>query len=155
MQTITPSLWFDKNCEEAMNYYVSVFPNSKIVSIRRYPEGFTEGPMAGMSGKVLTGIFELNGQHFMALDGGPVFKFNEAVSFTVPCKDQAEIDYYWEKLSAVPESEQCGWAKDKFGLSWQVIPDNMGDLLKNDKALQVMLQMKKIDIKTLEEAGKE
>jgi predicted 3-demethylubiquinone-9 3-methyltransferase (glyoxalase superfamily) len=162
MQKIMPSLWFDKEAEEAMEYYVSAFngaPNkkveSKIVTIKRYPEGVKEGPMAGMGGKVLTGIFELDGQRYMCLDGGPLFKFNESVSFVVNCKDQEEIDYFWEKLSAVPESEQCGWCKDKFGLSWQIVPENMGDLLKNDKALQAMLKMHKIDIAKLEEAGKE
>ena len=115
VRNITPSLWFDNNSEEAMNYYVSVFPNSKIEMIRRYPEGVTEGPMEGMGGKVLTGIFELNGQRFMALDGGPIFKFNEAVSFYVECETQEEIDHYWSKLSTVPEAEQCGWCKDQFG----------------------------------------
>jgi predicted 3-demethylubiquinone-9 3-methyltransferase (glyoxalase superfamily) len=150
MQKITTSLWFDKNAEEAMNFYVEVFNNSpnkksesKIEIIKRYPEGFTEGPMAGMSGKVLTGIFELDGQ------------FNEAVSLMISCRDQEEVDYFWGKLSAVKESEQCGWCKDKFGLSWQVVPHNMGELLKNDKAMQAMLKMKKINIKELEETGKE
>jgi predicted 3-demethylubiquinone-9 3-methyltransferase (glyoxalase superfamily) len=159
MQKIMPSLWFDKEAEEAMEFYVSVFngaPNkkaeSKIVTIKRYPEGATEGPMAGMGGKVLTGIFELDGLRYMCLDGGPIFKFNESVSFVVNCKDQEEIDYFWEKLSAVPESEQCGWCKDKFGLSWQIVPENMGELLKSDKALQVLLKMHKINIKELEEA---
>jgi predicted 3-demethylubiquinone-9 3-methyltransferase (glyoxalase superfamily) len=162
MQKITPSLWFDREAEEAMEYYVSVFngsPNkkteSKIVDIKRYPGGFSEGPMADMEGKVLTGIFELEGQRYICLDGGPIFKFNESVSFMVSCKDQEEIDYYWGKLSHVKESEQCGWCKDKFGLSWQIIPENMGDLLKNNKALQAMLKMHKISIKELEKAGKE
>ena len=131
MQKINPCLWFDKNCEEAMNFYVSVFPNSKIITIKRYPDGATEGPMVGMDGKVLAGIFELDGQRFMALDGGPVFKFNEAVSLVVNCKDQDEIDYFWEKLSAVPGAEQCGWLKDKFGLSWQIVPENMGELIRS------------------------
>jgi predicted 3-demethylubiquinone-9 3-methyltransferase (glyoxalase superfamily) len=159
MQKIIPSLWFDKNAEQAMEYYVKVFngsPNkkaeSKIVSIKRYPEGAKEGPMAGMGGKVLTGIFELEGQRYVCLDGGPIFKFNESVSFMISCKDQEEIDYFWSKLSHVKESEQCGWCKDEFGLSWQVIPENMGELLKSDKALQVMLKMHKINIKELEEA---
>jgi predicted 3-demethylubiquinone-9 3-methyltransferase (glyoxalase superfamily) len=162
MQKIIPSLWFDKEAEEAMGFYVSVFngsPNkkteSKIVSIKRYPEDVKEGPMAGMGGKVLTGIFELEGQRYACLDGGPIFKFNESVSFVVNCQDQEEIDYFFEKLSAVPESEQCGWCKDKFGLSWQIIPENMGELLKSPEALQAMLKMKKINIKELEEAGKE
>jgi predicted 3-demethylubiquinone-9 3-methyltransferase (glyoxalase superfamily) len=161
-QKITTSLWFDKNAEEAMNYYVSVFndsPNkkteSKIISIKRYPGGFSEGPMADMEGKVLTGIFELEDQRYVCLDGGPIFKFNESVSFMVACHDQEEIDYFWSKLSAVKESEQCGWCKDRFGLSWQVIPENMGDLLKNNNAVQVMLKMHKIDIAELEKAGKE
>jgi predicted 3-demethylubiquinone-9 3-methyltransferase (glyoxalase superfamily) len=161
-QKITTSLWFDKNAEEAMNYYVSVFndsPNkkteSKIVSIKRYPGGFSEGPMADMEGKVLTGIFELEDQRYVCLDGGPIFKFNESVSFMVACHDQEEIDYFWSKLSAVKESEQCGWCKDRFGLSWQVIPENMGDLLKNNNAVQAMLKMHKIDIAELEKAGKE
>lgn len=157
MQKITPFLWFDKEAEEAMNYYVSVFKNSKILTIKRYPEGIKEGPMKGMGGKVLTGVFELNGQKFMALDGGPIFKFNESVSFLVECKDQEEIDYYWERLSAVPASEQCGWCKDKYGLSWQIVPD-MGEFLsgpdteKSGRALQAMLQMKKIDIAGLKKA---
>ena len=160
-QKIIPSLWFDKNAEEAMEFYVSVFngsPNkkseSKIVSIKRYPGGVKEGPMAGMDGKVLGGVFELEGQEYMCLDGGPIFKFNEAISFMIGCKDQEELDYFWDKLSHVPESEQCGWCKDKFGLSWQIIPENMGELLKTDGALQAMLKMHKIDIKGLEEAGR-
>ncbi len=158
MQKITPSLWFDDNAEEAMNYYVSVFKDARIVSIKRYPEGITEGPMAGMGGKVLTGIFELAGQQFTALDGGPIFKFNESVSFQVDCADQAEIDYYWEKLSAVPESEQCGWVKDKFGLSWQIVPTAVMDKIMNGpdadtKVWPIFLQMKKIDIAALEQAA--
>jgi predicted 3-demethylubiquinone-9 3-methyltransferase (glyoxalase superfamily) len=160
MQKITPSLWFDKNAEEAMEYYVATFngsPNkkseSKIVTIKRYPDGITEGPMAGMDGKVLTGIFELEGQRYMCLDGGPLFKFNESVSFMVTCKDQAEIDYYWSKLSAMPESEQCGWCKDQFGLSWQIVPENMGELIESPKALQAMLKMHKINIQELKDAA--
>lgn len=159
MQKITPFLWFDKNAEEAMNFYASVFKNSRIVSIERYPEGYTEGPMAGMAGKVLTGIFELEGQRFMCLDGGPIFKFNESISFYVECQDQAEVDYYWEKLSAVPESEQCGWLKDKFGVSWQIIPKQLGELLsspdkeKSRRVMEVMLKQKKIVISELEAAA--
>ncbi|MBX4199324.1 VOC family protein [Candidatus Saccharibacteria bacterium] len=159
MQKISPSLWFDKNAEEAMNFYVEVFngsPNkkseSKIDTIKRYPGGYSEGPMAGMEGKVLTGVFELEGQSFTCLDGGPIFKFNEAISLQIACQDQAEIDYFYEKLSAVPESEVCGWCKDKFGLSWQVIPENMGELLASKSAIDVMLKMKKIIIKDLEAA---
>ena len=162
MQKITPSLWFDNNAEEAMNFYIEVFngsPNkkteSKIETIKPYPGGYKQGPMANMEGKVLTGIFELDGQRFMCLDGGPIFKFNEAISLMVSCADQAEIDYFWEKLSAVPDSEQCGWLKDKFGLSWQIVPENMGELLKTQSAINAMLKMKKIDIKTLEKANQE
>ncbi len=158
MQKITPFLWFDKNAEEAMNYYVSIFKTARIISISRYPEGYTEGPLAGMGGKVLTAIFELEDQRFMALDGGPVFKFNEAVSFYVECQTQEEVDYYWDKLSAVPKSEQCGWLKDKFGVSWQIIPRQLGELLndpdkeKANRVMQAMLQMKKIDIEALTQA---
>ncbi len=158
MQKITPSLWFDNNAEEAMDYYTSVFKDSRVVTLRRYPEGYTEGPLAGMGGKVLYGEFELNGQTFVCLDGGPIFKFNEAVSFMIDCVDQAEVDYYWGKLSAVPESEQCGWCKDKFGISWQVIPRRLGELMndpdkeKADRAMQAMLQMKKLVVADLEKA---
>lgn len=158
VRNITPSLWFDNNCEEAMNYYVSVFPNSKIEMIRRYPEGVTEGPMEGMGGKVLTGIFELNGQRFMALDGGPIFKFNEAVSFYVECETQEEIDHYWSKLSTVPEAEQCGWCKDQFGLSWQIAPKVLGELMNDEDSEKVarvtaaFMNMKKFDIAKLKAA---
>jgi predicted 3-demethylubiquinone-9 3-methyltransferase (glyoxalase superfamily) len=158
MQKITPFLWFDKNAEEAINFYTSIFKNSKIVSIQRYPEGYTEGPMAGMGGKVLTAVFELQGQRFMALDGGPIFKFNESISFYVECADQEEVDYYWEKLSAVPESEQCGWLKDKYGMSWQIIPKKLGELMsdpdpeKSRRVMNAMLKMKKIEVNELERA---
>jgi predicted 3-demethylubiquinone-9 3-methyltransferase (glyoxalase superfamily) len=164
-QKITPFLWFNTQTEEAMNFYVEVFngsPNkqaeSKIVSIQRYPEGGT-GPMEGMGGKVLTGVFELAGQRCMALDGGPIFKFTEATSFYVECADQAEVDYFWEKLSASPENEQCGWLRDKYGLSWQIIPTALGELMSDpDKAkagrvMEAMLKMKKIVIKDLEDAA--
>ncbi len=162
MQKITPFLWFDKEAEEAMNFYVSVFKespakdgeDSEIVDIRRYPEGYSEGPMANMQGKVLTAVFKLAGQKLMCLDGGPIFKFNEAVSLYVECADQEEIDYFWGKLSAVPKSEQCGWLKDKYGLSWQIIPKNMGELLKSKAAVDAMLKMKKIDIQGLNNAAK-
>jgi len=158
MQKITPFLWFDRNAEEAMNFYTSVFKDGKIISIQRYPDGPLEGPMKGFEGKVLTGIFELKGQRFMALDGGPVFKFNESISMYVECEDQEEVDYLWEKLSAVSESEQCGWLKDKFGLSWQIIPKVMvemisdADTAKSGRVMQAMLKMKKIDIKALQQA---
>lgn len=158
MQKITPSLWFDKNAEEAMNYYVSVFKNSKILNIDRYPDESLDKHFEGMSGKVINGEFELDGQRFICLDGGPLFKFNEAISFTVVCEDQAEVDYCWEKLSAVPESEQCGWCKDKFGLSWQIIPKRMGELFsdpdreKANRAIQAMMKMHKLDVAELEAA---
>lgn len=157
MQKITPFLWFDLNAEEAMNFYTSVFKNSKIKSINRYgPEG---AKVSGVpEGTVMTGTIEIEGQTFMVLNGGPVFKFTEAVSFVVDCKDQAEVDYYWEKLSAHPESEQCGWLKDKFGLSWQIVPSDLGKLMsdpdpiKAGRVMAAMLKMKKIDIAELEKA---
>lgn len=157
-QKITPFLWFDKNAEEAMKFYTSVFKDGKIISIQYYPEGSQEEHMKGMEGNVLTGIFEIAGQRFMALDGGPLFKFNESISFYVECDGQDEVDYFWEKLSAVPESEQCGWLKDKFGVSWQIIPKQMGELLsspepeKAGRAVHAMMQMKKIDLAKLREA---
>lgn len=155
MKKIVPSLWFgDNNCEEAIRYYVSVFPNSQILHIERYPDESLDEHFRGMSGKVITAEFMLNGQKFLALDGGPIFHFNEAISLMVECDDQKEIDYYWEKLSHVPESEQCGWVKDKFGLSWQIVPYNMGELIKTDAQMQCMMKMKKIVIKELEEAGR-
>ena len=159
MHNITPFLWFDRNAEEAMQFYTSIFKHSRIVDIRRYPEGITEGPMAGFDGKVLTGVFELEGQTFMALDGGPVFAPSGAVSFLVQCADQEEIDYYWQKLGegGDPAAQQCGWLKDKYGFSWQIVPDmsrwfNEKDTQKSDRAMQAMLQMKKIDIAALEAA---
>jgi predicted 3-demethylubiquinone-9 3-methyltransferase (glyoxalase superfamily) len=163
MQKITTFLWFDKDTEEAMNFYVDVFKDSpskeaadsEVVDIVRYPSGYNEGPMANMEGKVLNGTFKLAGQKFYALDGGPIFKFNEAISLYIECEDQAEIDYFFEKFSAVPESEQCGWLKDKYGLSWQIIPKNMGELLKTKPQIDAMLRMKKINIAELEAAGKE
>ncbi len=165
MQKIVPSLWFDKETEEAVNFYVSLFNGSphkgaasRIISLKRYEKGMEVPGADEMEGKVLTAIFELNGQRFMALDGGPIFKFNEAVSFYVECEDQAEVDYFWERLSAVPESEQCGWLKDRFGLSWQIVPKQMGDLLtspnkeKSLAAMNVMLKMKKLVIADLQRA---
>ena len=165
IQTIVPSLWFDKETEEAINFYVSTFNgsphkgrDSKIISITRYEKGMDVPGADQMEGKVLTAIFELNGQRFMALDGGPIFKFNEAVSFYVECEDQEEVDYFWKRLSAIPEAEQCGWLKDKFGLSWQIIPKQLGELLGNpirQKALaatNALLTMKKIVIADLQRA---
>jgi|SRR5690606_33525087 len=166
MQKIVPSLWFDNNCEEAVNYYISVFngspsktADSKIISLQRYEEGMQTPGIEQMLGKVLTVIFELNGQRFMALDGGPYFKFNEAISLHVECEDQAEVDYFWEKLSQVPESEECGWVKDKFGLSWQIVPKRLSELLqdpdkeKAHRVMNAMLQMKKIIVEDLEKAA--
>lgn len=152
MQKIMPGLWFDSNCEEAMNFYVSVFPNSRITSIMYYPREASDPHLQGMDGKVLHGEFELAGQKFTALDGGPLFKFNEATSFVINCEDQEEIDYYWEKLSTVPEAEQCGWCKDKYGVSWQIIPEKMAELVSTPTALDAMMKMKKIDIVKLEQA---
>ena len=153
MQKIVPCLWFDDNAEEAMNYYVGVFKNSKINSIERYPDESLSEHFKGMSGKVINGEFELDGVKFICLDGGPVFKLSEAVSLTIFCKDQAEIDYYWEKLSHVPTSEQCGWCKDKFGLSWQIMPSNIAELLKSPAQIQAYMKMGKIDIAALAAAS--
>ena len=158
MQKISPSLWFNDNAEEAMNFYTTVFKDSRIVSIKRYPEGYSEGPLAGMGGKVLNGIFEIEGQQFFCLDGGPLFTFNESISFLIDAETQEEVDYYWDRLSAVPESEQCGWLKDKFGISWQVVPKRLGELLndpdqeKAARVMDVMLKQKKIVIAELEAA---
>jgi len=141
-----------------MQFYTSIFKDSKIVSIKRYPDGPLEGPMQGFEGKVLTGVFELFGQRFMALDGGPYFQPTPATSFYVECETQEEVDTYWNKLSADPASEQCGWLKDTFGFSWQIIPKTLPDLLndpeskKAGQVMQAMLQMKKIDIVGLQKA---
>jgi predicted 3-demethylubiquinone-9 3-methyltransferase (glyoxalase superfamily) len=161
MQKITPCLWFDKNAEEAMKFYVEVFngspgkrAESKISSIRRYEKGMQTPGMPDMEGQVLTGIFELDGQEFMCLDGGKQqWQFNEAISMVVWCQDQAEIDYFTEKLSAVPEAEICGWLKDKYGLSWQINPRNIEDLLKTTAQINALLKMKKIIIADLENAA--
>lgn len=146
LQKITPNLWFDGNAKEAVEFYISVFPDSKVIATSYYPkEGLLEfqKPLAG---KELTIDFELSGNRFTAINAGPEFKFNEAVSFSISCEDQDEIDYYWEKLSYVPEAEQCGWCKDKYGLSWQVVPKNMEDLMKGPDAFANLLQMKKLVI---------
>jgi predicted 3-demethylubiquinone-9 3-methyltransferase (glyoxalase superfamily) len=167
MQKVTTFLWFDRNAEEAMNYYVSVFngnPNkkteSKVITIKKYPDGPLEGPMAGFEGKVLTGVFELEGQQFMALDGGPIFKFSESVSILVDCKDQAEIDYFWDKFIADGGVEsQCGWLKDKYGFSWQISPPMeqffRDDSMSSKKVMHELLKMKKIVIADLEKAARE
>jgi predicted 3-demethylubiquinone-9 3-methyltransferase (glyoxalase superfamily) len=161
MQKITPFLWFDTQCEEALQFYVSIFKSAKIVSIKRYPDGPLEGPMKGMEGKVLTAVFELEGQTFMALDGGPFFKPSAAVSFYVECGSQEEIDHYWNALAegGDPNAQQCGWLQDKYGFSWQIIPALLPKLLsdpdpvKANRVMQAMLQMKKIDMAGLEEAA--
>lgn len=145
-QKITPNLWFDGNAKEAVDFYVSVFPNSKVVATSYYPKEGLADFQKPLAGKVLTVDFELDGQRFTAINAGPEFKFTEAVSFSISCADQAEIDYYWGKLSTVPESEQCGWCKDQYGLSWQVVPANMEDLMNKPDAFANMMQMKKIEI---------
>ena len=158
-QRITPCLWFDTQAEDAANYYVGIFRNSKVTLITRYgKEGFEVHHRP--AGSVMAVQFELDGQTFTALNGGPQFKFNEAISFQVNCKDQAEIDYYWEKLGAGgdPRAQVCGWLKDKFGLSWQVVwPDmekmfTQGDSAAAGRAMNAMLQMKKIDIAAMKRA---
>lgn len=161
LQKITPNLWFDGNAKEAVDFYVSVFPESEIVSTSYYP---TEGLLdfqQPLAGKELTVEFSLAGQTFVAINAGSEFKFNESVSFSIGCKDQEEIDYYWEKLSRVPESEQCGWCKDQYGLSWQVVPERIDQLMLdqngqyNPKAFQAMMEMKKIDVAGLKRAAAE
>ncbi|MBK7882897.1 MAG: VOC family protein [Chitinophagaceae bacterium] len=159
MQKITPNLWFDTQAEEAANYYTSIFKNSSIGKISYFgKEGYEIHKMP--EGTVMVIEFELEGQKFIGLNGGPVFKFNEAVSFIVNCENQEEVDYYWDKLSAGGEknAQQCGWLKDKFGLSWQIVPTILAELMtnkdkeKSGRVMSAMLQMKKIDIKTLEQA---
>ena len=153
MQKITPFLWFDGKAEEAMNFYTSIFKNSKTGSISRYGEG---GPAP--KGTVMSATFQLEGQDFIALNGGPMFTFSPAISFFVSCETQEEIDELWEKLSEGGEKQRCGWLKDKYGLSWQIVPPVLGKLLqdkdgeKSKKVMQAMMKMDKIDIKTLEQA---
>jgi predicted 3-demethylubiquinone-9 3-methyltransferase (glyoxalase superfamily) len=153
MPKITPFLWFDTQAEEAAEFYVSIFKNSKIVKTAPYGEA---GP--GPAGSVMTVAFELDGQPFIALNAGPQFKFSEAISFSVDCKTQGEVDEYWEKLSAGGEEGPCGWLKDRYGLSWQVNPHILGEMLsdpdpaKAKRVMGAMLKMKKIDIAALEEA---
>lgn len=161
MQKITPCLWFDNQAEEAANLYTSIFKNSKIGNISRYgKEGYE---IHGREeGTVLTVDFEIEGQRFTCLNGGPVFKFNEAISFVVHCKTQKEVDYYWEKLSEGGDerAQQCGWLKDKYGVSWQIVPDVLGEMLqdidqnKSERVMKSLLQMKKLDIEKLKRAYK-
>ena len=155
MQRITPFLWFNNNAEEAMNLYCSVFKNSKVGRVTRYGDA---GP--GPKGTVMSATFELEGQEFFALNGGPQFPFTEAVSFYVHCANQAEVDYYWEKLMAGGgKPSRCGWLKDRFGLSWQIVPTRLGELLgdqdpgRASRAMQAMLKMHKIDVAALERAA--
>ena len=149
MQKITPNLWFDGNAKQAVDFYVSVFPNSKILSTENYPQSTEEGLadfQKDLAGQVLAIEFELDGVRFTAINAGPEFHFSEAVSFAIACEDQAEIDYFWEKLSSVPESEQCGWCKDTYGLSWQVLPKNMEELMQKPHAFSTLMRQKKIVI---------
>src|SRR5215467_14657463 len=155
MPKVTPFLWFDNNAEEAVKFYTSIFKNSKIGSTSRYGDA---GP--GPKGSVMTISFSIEGQDYTALNGGPIFKFNESVSFVVHCKDQQEVDYYWEKLSADGGKEvECGWVKDKFGLSWQIVPDALMELIsekdpaQSSRVMKALLQMKKLDIAKLKEAA--
>jgi predicted 3-demethylubiquinone-9 3-methyltransferase (glyoxalase superfamily) len=153
MQKISPFLWFNDNAEEAMNFYVSIFKNSKIINVSRYGEA---GP--GPAGTVMVGKFQIEGQEFHALNGGPVFTFTPAISFLVNCETQQEVDELWDKLSNGGETLQCGWLKDKFGVSWQIIPEALGDLMsdpdpeKSGRVMKAMLQMTKIDIAGLQRA---
>lgn len=146
---ITPNLWFDHNAKEAVDFYTSVFPDSKITAIQYYPNSEAEGLadfQKDLAGKELTINFELNGNQFAAINADDHFKFTEAVSFVVECEDQEEIDYFWSKLSAHPEFEQCGWCKDAYGLSWQIIPKNMGELMQRPGAYAHLMEMKKLVI---------
>ncbi len=153
MQKITPFLWFDSNAEEAMNFYVSIFKNSKVLKVTRYGEA---GP--GPKGTVMSATFQLKGQDFFALNGGPLFSFTPAISFFVNCETQQEVDELWEKLSEGGQKERCGWLKDKYGLSWQIIPSALDEMLgdkdpaKASRVMHAMLQMNKIDIKGLKQA---
>jgi predicted 3-demethylubiquinone-9 3-methyltransferase (glyoxalase superfamily) len=148
---ITPFLWFDSNAEQAVNFYLSVFKNSRRLGELRSSADTPSGP----KGMVLTISFELDGQKFTALNGGPYYKFNESVSFVVRCDTQAEIDYYYSKLLEGGSESQCGWLKDKFGLSWQVVPARIGELVSHPKALQAMLGMKKLNVAELERAARD
>ena len=149
---IRPYLWFHDSAQEAMEYYVSVFPNSSIDQVTLYPDENLSEHFEGMGGKVINGEFTLNGTRFGCIDGGPAFTFNEAVSFVIECEDQAEIDHYWQALSAVPDAEACGWCKDRFGVSWQVVPADLTRLMERPEQTQALMQMKKIVIAELENA---
>src|SRR5438128_2638881 len=160
MQKITPFMWFDDKAEEAVNFYTSIFRDSKIKNVSRYGDDGAE--VSGRpQGSVMTVAFELNGQDFIALNGGPVFQFTEAISFLVNCETQAEVDELWEKLSDGGRIMQCGWLTDKYGVTWQIIPTALGELLQNkdseksQRAMRAMLQMKKIDIEQLRQASEQ
>jgi predicted 3-demethylubiquinone-9 3-methyltransferase (glyoxalase superfamily) len=157
MQKITPFLWFNNEAEEAANFYTSIFNNSKITTVTRYSDAASQA--AGMpKGSVMTVAFQIEGENFTAINGGPVFKFTEAISFVINCETQKEIDYYWERLSegGDPKAQQCGWLKDKYGLSWQIVPSQLGELMsdssKAGRVMSALLQMKKPDLRTLQEA---
>jgi predicted 3-demethylubiquinone-9 3-methyltransferase (glyoxalase superfamily) len=159
MQKITPFLWFNDNAEEAVKFYTSIFKNSKIGKIARYDKA-GEKAAGRPAGSVMTVEFQLQGQEFVALNGGPHFKFTPAISFVVNCKTQAEVDYYWKKLSAGGKEVQCGWVTDKYGVSWQIVPTILSELLsgkdkaKSERVMEAMLKMIKLDIKKLEQAAK-
>ena len=152
-QKITPNLWFDGNAEEAANFYVDVFDDGRITKVSHYPEG------SESAGKVVTVEWELNGQTFIGINGGPQFKFDEAVSFMITCKDQAEVDYYWERLTDGGAESKCGWLSDRFGLSWQVVPEGIEELFsdpdrtKAERAWQAMMKMRKLDVAELRSAA--
>ena len=160
MQKITPFLWFDDQAEEAVKFYTSIFKNSGIGKIARYDKA-GEKASGRRAGSVMTVEFQLEGLEFLALNGGPHFKFTEAISFVVSCKTQAEVDRFWKKLSAGGQEVQCGWLKDKYGLSWQIVPTVLGELLSNNDAaksqrvMEAMLKMVKLDIKKLKQAAKQ
>ena len=158
MQKITPFLWFDTQAEEAVNYYVSIFRNSKIVNVARY--GDDGAKVSGRpKGSVMTVAFQLDGQPFVALNGGPVFTFSPAISFVVDCRTQEEVDRLWDKLSAGGEQQQCGWLRDKYGVTWQIVPSVLGELMsdpnpaKSQRVMQAMLQMTRLDIRGLQQAA--
>jgi predicted 3-demethylubiquinone-9 3-methyltransferase (glyoxalase superfamily) len=152
-QKITPFLWFDGKTEEAVKFYTGIFKNSSVKMIKRFPDD-----MPGLAGKVMTATFMLDGVEFMALDGGPQFKFTEAISFFVHCKTQEEVDWFWENLSKGGQVQRCGWLKDRYGVAWQIIPDTLGQLLgspdhaKAIRVMEAMMKMEKIEIRILEEA---
>ena len=152
-QKITPNLWFDREAEQAAEFYVSVFKNARIVSVAHYPES------SDRAGEVVTVEWELDGQRFVGINGGPQFKFDEAVSFAISCKDQEEVDYYWERLTEGGEESMCGWVKDRYGLSWQVVPEGLDELFSDsdaqraDRAWKAMMEMRKLDIAALRSAA--